>query len=441
MTLETLSDSLTKIVKKITFASLVDERLIKEVVKDIQRALLISDVNVKQVMDLSKTVENRALKEKPKPGLSKKEHVLRIVYEELVALLGEKKEFLPTAGSRIMMVGLQGSGKTTTIVKLSKFLLKRGLRPYVIAADTQRPAAYEQLVQLSESMDLTVYGEPENKRSIEILKNGLLKAKKTDVIILDTAGRHKSENELFEEMKEIQDVFKPETRLMVIDSSIGQQAGAQAEAFHEAIGITGVILTKLDGTAKGGGALSAVARTSSPIRFIGTGEKIDDLEPFDPDRFISRILGMGDLKTLMEKAKELDELDEGQMENILKGDFTLLDLQNQIQSLKKMGPIGNIMKMIPGLGMSLPKEASQVTEEKMDKFITIMNSMTSKEKKKPKIINSSRMRRIARGSGTKTEDIKELMKYYNTMKKALKSMMKGRFGKGPLARMMRGMPR
>ncbi len=438
MTLEMLSDSLTKIVKKITFASLIDEKLIKEVVKDIQRALLTSDVNVKLVMDLSKTVEDRALKEKPKPGLSKKEHILRIVYEELVALLGEKEEFLPAAGSRIMMVGLQGSGKTTTIVKLSKFLQKRGLRPYVIAADTKRPAAYEQLVQLSEPLNLAVYGEPENKNPIEILKKGLQGAKKTDLIILDTAGRHSSEKELFEEMKEILEVFKPDERLLVIDSSIGQQAGVQAQAFHEAVGITGVILTKLDGSAKGGGALSAVARTSSPIRFIGTGEKIAGLEPFDPDRFISRILGMGDLKTLMEKARELDELGKDQMENILKGEFTLVDLQNQILALRKMGPIGSIMKMIPGIGMSLPKEASQVTEEKMDKFMTIMNSMTAEEKNKPKIINSSRIRRIARGSGTKTEEIKELMTYYNTMKRALKAMMKGRFGKGPLARMMRG---
>ncbi|MDI6655763.1 MAG: signal recognition particle receptor subunit alpha, partial [Candidatus Hydrothermarchaeota archaeon] len=365
-------EALTGVIKKITSAGLVDEKLVKEVVKDIQRALLQADVNVKLVMALSRTIEERALKEKPRAGLSKKEHAATIVYEELVRLLGRKQEFVPKK-SKIMLVGLQGSGKTTTAVKLAKFYMKRGLRPFVIIADTFRPAAYEQAVQLAEPLNINVYGEPGNKDSMAIARKGLEGAGKSEVIILDTAGRHKSEAELFEEMKQIFRIYQPEEKLLVIDSSIGQQAGAQARAFHEAIGITGVILTKVDGSAKGGGALSAVAETASPIRFIGTGEKVDNIELFDAERFISRLLGMGDLAALLEKAKET--MDEDAAEKLLKGEFTLFDLQEQIAAIRKLGPLSSVLKMIPGLGAAMPKETSEVTETKLKKFLVILDSM------------------------------------------------------------------
>jgi len=422
-----LGDALSNIAKKITRASYIDEKFVKGIVKDIQRALLISDVNVKLVMELSKKIEERALKEKPKPGLSKKEHVLSIVYEELVNILGEKKEFkIP---KRIMLVGLQGSGKTTTCVKLAKFYRKKGAKPFIITVDTYRPAAYEQILQLAEPLQIKVYGEPENKNPFEILKHGLEKAKKSDVIILDTAGRHRSEKELFEEMKNLAEIFQPDEKFLIIDSTIGQQAGEQAKAFHEAIGITGVILTKLDGSAKGGGALSAVAATGAKIIFIGTGEKIDDFEIFDPRRFISRLLGMGDLATLMEKAKE--SIDEKRAKDILKGEFTIEDLKYQIEAITKMGPLSSVLKMIPGFGFALNQEATQLTEEKMKKFLVIMDSMTREERLKPKIINSSRIRRIARGSGTSIEEVRELMNYYTMMKKALKAFKRGRFKRMP----------
>jgi signal recognition particle subunit SRP54 len=424
MVLEKLGEAMTGVVRKISLAALVDERLVKEIVRDIQRALLSADVNVKLVMELSKKIERRALKEKPKPGLSRKEHTLAILYEELVNILGQGREWKPAPG-KVMLVGLQGSGKTTTTVKLARFYTKYGLKPFIIAADTYRPAAYEQIMQLAEPLNIKVYGDPKANDPVEIIKKGLEK-RKGDVVIIDTAGRHKSEKELFEEMKAIATLAKPDEKLLVIDSTIGQQAGAQAKAFSDAIGITGVILTKLDGSAKGGGALSAVAETSSPVMFVGTGEKIEDFEFFDPNRFMSRLLGMGDLASLMEKAREVEE---EKVRDILKGEFTLVDLQSQIEAIRKMGPLGNLINMIPGMGMSIPKEAQRVTEEKMNKFLVIINSMTKEEKSKPKIIDSSRIRRIARGSGTRPEDVKELMNYYKMMKKAIKGFKKGAFGR------------
>lgn len=433
MALEKLGEALTGVIKKITLASLVDEKLVKEVVRDVQRALLQADVNVKLVMTLSKTIEERALKEKPRAGLSKKEHVVTIVYEELVRLLGKKQEFLPKK-SRIMLVGLQGSGKTTTAIKLAKFYLKRGLRPFVIIADTFRPAAYEQAVQLAEPLNIKVYGEPGNNDSIAIVQKGIEEAGKSEIVILDTAGRHKSEAELFAEMKQIFKVYQPDEKFLIIDASIGQQAGAQARAFHEAIGITGVILTKVDGSAKGGGALSAVAETASPIKFIGIGEKVDNLELFDAERFVSRLLGMGDLASLLEKAKET--IDEKSAEKLLKGEFTLFDLQEQVAAIRKLGPLSSVLKMIPGFGAALPGGASEVTETKIKKFLVILDSMGKEEKSDPRILNSSRIKRIARGSGTSVEEVKELINYHAAMKKALKGFKRG-FGRGYLAKMMR----
>ena len=439
MALEKLGDAMTGVVKKITRATLVDKKLVKEIVKDIQRALLSADVNVKLVMDLSKRIEERALTERPK-AVSRKEHTVRIVYEELVNLLGTSEEFKAEKG-RIMLVGLQGSGKTTTAVKIAKFYKKFGLRPFIIAADTHRPAAYEQIAQLAGPLNINVYGDPKNKDPISIIGQGLKEAGKADIVILDTAGRHKSEKELFSEMQKISSIFKPDEKMLVIDSTIGQQAGSQARAFHEAIEISGVVLTKLDGSARGGGALSAVAETASPIKFIGMGEKVGDFEVFDPNRFISRLIGMGDLATLMERAKET--IDEEKVRDTLKGEFTLSDLREQMDAITKMGPISSVMKMIPGFGaMNLQKGETEVTEKKMKKFKIIMDSMTKEEMTDPKIINSSRVKRIARGSGTMPEEVKELIKYYNMMKKALKRFKKGAFKRGmpkDLAKMMGGL--
>ncbi|EHP88096.1 signal recognition particle protein Srp54 [Methanotorris formicicus] len=443
--LEKLGESINKALNKIKNAAFVDKKLIKEVIKDIQKALIQADVNVKLVLQMSKTIEKRAIEETPPKGFSKKEHIIKIVYEELVKLLGEeakKLELNPKKQTVILLVGIQGSGKTTTAAKLARYIQKRGLKPALIAADTYRPAAYEQLKQLAEKIHVPLYGdETRTKSPVDIAKEGLEKFKKVDVLIIDTAGRHKEEKGLLEEMKMMKEITNPDEIILVIDGTLGQQARNQAKAFKDAVGDIGsIIVTKLDGSAKGGGALSAVAEINAPIKFIGTGEGIDDLEVFDPKKFISRLLGMGDLDTLLEKADELvDEKTEESIDAILRGKFTLNELYAQLEAINKMGPIKQIMSMIPGLGGGLPKEAAQVTEQKLKKYRIIMDSMTKEEKENPEIIKASRIQRIARGAGVKQEEVKELLKYYATTKKAVENLKRGKMLKmgGPIGQIMR----
>ncbi len=303
MVLDNLGSSLRTTLKKIANAAHVDSNLVKEVVRDIQRALLQADVNVKMVLSLTKEIEHRALTEKPPAGTSSREHVVRIVYDELVNILGEGRE-ITLKNKVIMMVGLYGQGKTTTCGKLARFFQRKGLRPALVAGDIHRPAAYDQLKQIAEQVKTPIYGEPGSNDAVEVVVNGLEKFKNHDVVIIDTSGRHALEEELIEEMTNIFKATNPDEKYLVMDATVGQQAGPQAKAFHEAVDITGVIITKLDGSAKGGGALSAVAETQAPVVFIGTGEHMQDLERFDPPRFISRLLGMGDIQTLLEKATE-----------------------------------------------------------------------------------------------------------------------------------------
>ena len=304
MVLDNLGDSLKKTIKKIANAVHVDAKLVKEVVRDIQRALLQADVNVKLVVELSKTIEKRALTEKPPTGMSNREHVIHIVYDELVNILGESRE-LPIKKQTIMLVGLYGMGKTTSAGKIARYFKKKGLRPAVIAGDVHRPAAYEQLKQLADQGEIPFYGDKKQKDAVKVVKEGLDKFKRSaDVIIVDTSGRHKLEDDLIDEMKAIFKATKPDEKLLVMDAAMGQQSGPQAKAFNDAIGITGIVLTKLDGTAKGGGALSAAAEVGSPIIFVGTGEHPSDFETFDPQGFISRLLGMGDIKALLDKAQD-----------------------------------------------------------------------------------------------------------------------------------------
>lgn len=434
-----LGKNLTKTMKKLAGMSIIDEEMVKEVVKDIQRAFIQADVNVKLVLKLSKTIENRSLNEEPPKGITAKEHVIRIVYEELVNLVGEKPAKLEITAKpyKILFVGLQGSGKTTTISKLAKYLQKKGFNPAVVVTDTWRPAAYEQLKQLTEDMNVPLYGDPKNKDALDLAKKGLNEFKKQDVIIVDTAGRHKEEQDLLDEMKQISRVVNPEEVVLVIDGTIGQQAREQALAFSETTKIGSIIITKLDGSAKGGGALSAVAEIGAPIKFVGTGEKLDDFEAFDPERFISRLLGMGDIRTLLEKAEEIEEeVDVESMEAMLTGKFTLKDMYSQFEMMNKMGPMQQVMNMIPGMGGKLPKNASEVTEEKLGRYKIIMDSMTDYELNHPEVIKQSRVKRISRGSGVRNEDVKELMKYYNMTKKAIKGFGKRKMG-GQLGQMMR----
>ena len=289
-------------------------------------------------------------------------------------------------------------------------------------------------------MDIPLYGDPNNKDALDLAQKGLKEFRNRKVIIFDTAGRHKEEEDLIAEMNELDDIINPNEAILVIDGTIGQQAGEQAKAFSQATDIGSIILTKLDGSAKGGGALSAVAETGAPIKFIGTGERIDDFEVFDPERFISRLLGMGDIKSLIEKAEEnIDEdVAEKTMNNMLTGKFTLVDMKNQFEMMNKMGPMQQVLNMIPGMGNKISKEASKMTEDKIDSYKIMMSSMTQEEMENPKIIKQSRIQRIARGSGFDESEVRDLLKYYNNTKKTMKGIGKrgGRLGGGAMNRMM-----
>jgi len=423
MVLDDLGNSLKGTIKKIANAVHVDSKLIKEVVRDIQRALLQADINVKLVLELSKKIEKRALSEKPPAGMSNREHVIHIVYDELVVILGDSRE-LPIKKQIIMMVGLYGQGKTTTCGKLATHFKKKGLRPAVIAGDVHRPAAYEQLKQIADEVKVPFYGDKKEKKAIKVVKEGLNKFKRTsDVIIVDTSGRHKLEDDLIQEMKDIFKTTKPDEKLLVIDAAVGQQAGPQAKAFNDAVDITGIVLTKLDGTAKGGGALSAAAEVGAPIVFIGTGEHTTDFEAFDPARFISRLLGMGDIKTLLEKAEEsLKGKDaEKTARRIMSGKFTLHDMYDQMDMLSGMGPLSKVAEMLPGGFSGKMKDVDMDnTQQKLQRFRIIMDSMTDEEMNDPTIIRSSRIKRIAHGAGVENRHVKELLKYYNMTKRMMK---------------------
>lgn len=433
--LDKLSSSLKETVKKIAMSKRIDKQTVDELVRDLQRALIQADVKISLVKELSTRVRDRALKEKA--VLNPREHVIKVLYEELMKILGRGIE-LPLTPQKIMMVGLHGSGKTSSCAKLARYFQKKGLKPAVICADIYRPAASAQLKQLCAKINVPFFDTASCGQTdvLEIVKAGVEEFERYDIKIIDTAGRHALESEMIEEIRKIESEIKPEQRLLVLDAGIGQQASVQAKAFDDAIGITGIIITKMDGTAKGGGALSAVAETNSGIAFLGTGEKVDDFERFEPDRFVSRMLGMGDIKSLIEMAE--DSLKPEEMETTFKGKFTLNDLYKQLEMLRKMGPFKKLMQMLPlgGLDIDLDDTAYQVTEEKLKKFRVIMDSMTEEERNEPKIINSSRLRRIAIGSGTSKAEVNELLKYHRMMQKMMKSIISGR-GKIP---MMRGMP-
>ena len=309
------------------------------------------------------------------------------------------------------------------------------MKTAVICADTFRPGAYDQLKQLVEKEGIGFFGIKGEEDAVKIVKEGLKALKDYNVIIVDTAGRHALEEDLIQEMIEIDKALSPDHRFLVIDAAIGQLASKQATAFHDAVGITGIIVTKFDGTAKGGGALSASKEIGIPIAFIGTGERIDDFEKFDPERFVSRLRGLGDLKSLLEKAEEALKEEEIDAEALLKGKFTLKEMYKQLEAMKKMGPVSRIFEMLPfGFSLDVKDEMFETTEEKLKKFKVIMDSMTEEELTNPKIIDGSRIQRIARGSGTSPSEVRELLKYYKTMKNVMKSL---RGGKIPLKKLMK----
>jgi len=427
MVLEKLGSSLKDTLSKIAKAVFVDEKLVNELVKDIQRALLQADVNVKLVFDLSKKIKDRALKEETPSGLTKKEHLINTVYEELTAFLGGEghKISIENKPFKIMLVGLFGNGKTTTAGKLAKFFQKRGNKVCLIQTDTWRPAAYEQLSQLGKQIDVDVFGMKEEKDPVKIYEKFEKEFEKYDVIIVDTAGRDALSDDLIEELNLLNKKVKPDNSMLVIGADIGQAAEKQAKAFHDTCDVKGVIITRMDGTAKGGGALSACAVTESNVNFIGVGEKIDDLEEFRPKNFVGRLLGMGDLEALLEKAKEAisEEDAEDLGKRFLSGKFNLIDLYEQMEAMSKMGPLGKVMDMIPGMGqLKLPKDMVNVQEGKLKKWRFIMDSCTKKELEDPGLIDVSRLERIAKGSGSSVKEIRELLKQYKQSKKMIKMM-------------------
>ncbi len=436
--MEAVGRSLTDAVRKLLRMPNVDEKAVKELVKDLQRTLLQADVNVELVLQLSKAVEERSLKEQLPPGITRREHVIKVLYEEMTRFVGlepAKAEIQPGTFRKIMLVGIQGTGKTTSSVKLARFFSKRGLKVGLVAADTFRPGAYEQLVQLAAKTEIPVYGEPGKKKPEDIAKHGIehFRKERSDLVIIDTAGRHRNEKDLMDEMKRIASSVQPDEIILAIDATIGQQAIHQAKAFHEATPIGSVVLTKMDGSAKGGGALSAVVATGSKVKFIGSGERVEDLDLFVPTDFAGRLLGMGDLNALLEKVKEAEvKVPEAKVRQFMEGRFSLKDMYDQMENLRKMGPLRKVMQMIPGAG-NLPEEQLGVAEDKMKAWRVIIRSMTRKEVDEPRLVDSSRAKRIARGSGRSEREVRELVNQYFTMRKMMKQMKR----RGP---MMKGMP-
>jgi signal recognition particle subunit SRP54 len=430
--LEKLSEGLKGALNKITRAGYIDKKILDELAKDIQRTLLAGDVDILIAQNLTKRIEERALNEKPPTGMTPKEHVTKIVYEELVKLVGKKPEIMMKPG-KVMFIGLYGSGKTTSIGKLSKYYQKIGLRPALIGCDIHRPAAMDQINQLASQINVPCYAPKEIKNPIEILKTGFDKLKKYDIIIIDASGRSSLDKDLAEELKKIADFAKPTEVLLTIPADLGQAAGEQARGFKELVGITGIFLTKMDGTARGGGAITSCAITGAPIKFIGVGEKIDAIEVFDPERFISRLIGFGDIQGLIEKAKEADFKPET-AEKIIEGKFTMNEFLEQLKAMQKMGSLKSMMGMMPGLPVKIPKEFDMDKQEgKMKKWSYIIQSMNKEEREDPQMIDASRVKRIAKGSGTTEAEVRELLKSHEQMKKMVK-MFSGGGKRGMMAR-------
>ncbi|OGI12065.1 hypothetical protein A3K64_01845 [Candidatus Micrarchaeota archaeon RBG_16_36_9] len=432
--LEKLSEGLKEALDKLTRSGYIDKKVLDELAKDIQKTLLSGDVDLILAQNLTKKIEERALNEKPPSGLTPKEHVTKIVYEELVKLVGKKPEIMMKPG-RIMFIGLYAAGKTTSIGKLAKYYQKIGLRTALIGCDIHRPAAMDQLSQLASQVNVPYYTPKDVKDPIEILKAGFDKLKKYDIIIIDASGRSSLDKDLADELKKIADFAKPNEVLLVIPADLGQAAGEQARGFKELVGITGIFLTKMDGTARGGGAITSCAITGAPIKFIGTGEKIDAIEVFDPERFISRLIGFGDIQGLLEKAKEADFKPETAAK-MMEGKFTMNEFLEQLKSMQKMGSLKSVMGMIPGLPMKVPKEFDVDKQEtKMKKLAIIIQSMNEEEKNDPSVINPSRVSRIAKGSGTSEAEVRELLKSYEQLKKVMKLVGSGR--RGPFSKLFK----
>ena len=437
--LDSLKNGLRSAIKKIVNSSGIDEELIKELAKDVQRSLLQSDVNVKLVLEITKNLEERSINETPPPGLSRKDHIVKILYDELSKLLGNDTEFHFKSGkiNKVLMLGIQGSGKTTISSKLAKFLTRQGYRVGVIGADTFRPGALVQLRTMCEKSNVEVFGDESSKDSPDIVKRGLkhFDNSNLDIILIDTAGRHKEEKDLLEEMTQISKVAEPDLALLVIDGTIGQQCFSQAKAFNEIVPVGGIVITKLDSSAKGGGALAASAATGAQVMYVGTGERIDDLEQFSPTRFVGRLLGMGDVQAVLDLAKRLEsEADDVRLKRISSGKMNMEDFFYQLEEVTKVGSLQNLMETMPGLSGMVKEDQLEQMEDRIDRWRYIIQSMNKNEKADPDLLNSSRIKRIARGSGWPEHEVKGLLKNYKNSKTMMKAS-KGRQMQGMLRKL------
>ncbi len=427
--LEKLGSVLRKATDRIANAIFLDKNLVEQIIRDLQRALIEADVNIVLVKQLSDKIKKTAFDERIK-GIEKKEHLIKLLHDELVKILGEYKQLkLKEKQNRILLLGLYGAGKTTTIAKLANWFAKRGKKTAMLGLDVHRPAAKEQLQQLAERNNLNVFIDMEENDAIKTWKKFKKELETYDLVLIDTAGRHNLDKELTKEIKELNKEIKPTETILVMPADIGQAAKKQAEEFRDALDISGVIITRMDSTAKGGGALTACAETKAPVYFITTGEKINDIEEFNPESFLSRLLGMGDLQTLIEKIKSVT--DEGEQEEMQKrlqeGKLTLNDVIEQVKSMGKLGGFDKLKSMIPGLGKAKsPDEMLGAQEEKIKKWEHILKSMTKQEREAPEIFDdkktgTSRINRIAKGAGVNNSDIRALLKQYKMLQEMMKS--------------------
>ena len=434
---ESLSDRLQATFKTLTRRGKLSESDVDKAMREVRLALLEADVNYKVVKDFTKRVKARAIGAEVMSSLTPGQQVVKIVHEELIATLGEpgRLELGSQSPAVIMLVGLQGSGKTSTAAKLAFRLRKDGRRPLLVAADTYRPAAVDQLVTLGKQLDIPVHQEGIRASPPDICVRGIKEAKKSDrtLVVLDTAGRLHIDGTMMAELQDIKARTNPVEVLLVADAMTGQDAVRVASDFHEQVGLTGLILTKVDGDARGGAAISMREVTGVPIKFLAVGEQADKLDLFHPDRMASRILGMGDVLTLIEKAEQtLDQEQAVAMsQKLLKGDFTLEDFLSQLQEIKKMGPVSQLLEMIPGLGGAVSQATPEVSDNEMRHIEAIIYSMTPGERRKPQVINAGRKRRIARGSGSSVQEVNALLKQFRQMQRMMKRLSGGR-GQGGL---------
>jgi signal recognition particle subunit SRP54 len=429
---ENLSDKLDAAFRKLKGHGKLSEKNIEDGLKEVRMALLEADVHYRVTKHFISEVKERALGQEVLASLTPAQQVIKIVNEELTELMGSQNEDLNLSGPSpvaIMLVGLQGSGKTTTAGKLSVFLRKKGRTPFLVPADVYRPAAIDQLKKLGQQLEVPVFSSSTDMDPVDICRQAKTVAHQQgcDTLLLDTAGRLHIDEELMAELSRIKDTVKPADILLVADAMTGQDAVNIAESFNETLDIGGVVLTKMDGDARGGAALSIKEITGKPIKFIGVGEKLSELEPFHPDRLASSILGMGDVLTLIEKAQDaVDEKKGAELEKKLrKSQFTLEDFRDQMVQIRKMGSLGDIMKMIPGMGKLKQMKNLDVDENEFVRIEAIINSMTPREREQHTLINGSRRKRIAKGSGTRVQDVNRLLKNYIQLLKMLKKLNKG----------------